>query len=281
MRVVEYDSSRRTDVAGLMGRVWGKRPDEEDLAWFYERNPVRRASVLLAEEDGTTIGTTALSFARMSIAGEQVEIGMAVRLATDPAFRGRGVFAALMAEQERRAGELGIPLLLSVTNAASTPILAGPLGWSRLEPIRAWARAKILRGSTWTRPVKRFEGDPPEPRQPVTGDRVLRDGAWLNWRFADGPGTYTCLVEEGYAVSGRWRGMGVVAVAAGDLIRDAASAGGGPVILAAPPRSERNRYILSGFVPTPKTFTVVGKSLDPRVPLPAAPHFELGDLDFL
>ena len=52
MRVVEYDPSRRADVADLMERVWGERPTEEELAWFYERNPVRPASVLLAEEDG-------------------------------------------------------------------------------------------------------------------------------------------------------------------------------------------------------------------------------------
>jgi GNAT superfamily N-acetyltransferase len=281
VRVVEYDPSRRAALADLMGRVWGKRPDEGELAWFYEGNPVRPATVLLAEEDGKAIGTTALSFARMSIGGEEVEVGMAVRLATDPAHRGRGVFAALVAEQERRAYELGVSLLFSVTNRASTPILVGRLGWSRLEPIHVWARAKILRGSTWSRPVKRFDADPPEPQRPPAGDRILRDAVWLNWRFADGPGSYTRLVEDGYAVSGRWRGMGVVAVAAGDLIRDASSAAGGPVILAAPPRSERSRYLLCGFLPTPKTFTVVGKSLDPRVPLPSAPHFELGDLDFL
>ena len=59
MQVVEYDPSRRADVADLMGRVWGKRPTEEELAWFYERNPVRPTSVLLAEcgrEDGRNDG---------------------------------------------------------------------------------------------------------------------------------------------------------------------------------------------------------------------------------
>ena len=46
MRVAEYGASRRADVADLMGRVWGTRPAEDELAWFYERNPVRPASVL-------------------------------------------------------------------------------------------------------------------------------------------------------------------------------------------------------------------------------------------
>ena len=64
MQVVEYDPSRRADVAELMERVWGKRPDEAELEWFYERNPVRPASVLLGEEDGKIVATVAISFVR-------------------------------------------------------------------------------------------------------------------------------------------------------------------------------------------------------------------------
>ena len=61
MRVAEYGPSRRADVADLMARVWGKRPDEAELEWFYERNPVRPASVLLAEEDDRVVGSAAIS----------------------------------------------------------------------------------------------------------------------------------------------------------------------------------------------------------------------------
>ena len=234
MKVVEYDPSRRAELADLMGRVWGKRPAEEELAWFYEGNPVRPSSVLLAQEDGKTVGTTALSFLRMSIGGEEREVAMAVRLATDPDYRGRGIFAGLMSSQEERARALGLPLLLSVTNDASTPILVDRLEWSRLAPVRLWMRAKLGRGRAWAPAVGRFDADPPSPGR---GDRVLRDAAWLNWRFAERPGRYTCLVEEGYAVAGRWRGFGVVAAMAGDLLRDAGSAAGGPLVLAAPPRT--------------------------------------------
>jgi hypothetical protein len=110
---------------------------------------------------------------------------------------------------------------------------------------------------------------------------VLRDAEWLNWRFVDGPGSYTRLVEEGYAVTGRWRRFGMLAAMVGDLYRDAASAAGGPLVLAAPPPWERGRYLFGGYLPTPKRLTVLGKSLDPLVPLPERPHFELGDLDFV
>src|ERR1700676_225346 len=184
MKVVEYDPSRRPDVADLMGRVWGKRPAEAELAWFYERNPVRLSSVLLAEQDRKTVGTTALSFVQMSLGGERREVGMAVRLATDPDYRGRGIFAGLMSAQEEQARELGVGLLLSVTNDASTPILVDRLEWSRLAPLRLWVRAKARRGRSWAPAVGRFDTD---PASSGTGDRVLRDAAWLNWRFFEGP----------------------------------------------------------------------------------------------
>ena len=42
---------------------------------------------------------------------------------------------------------------------------------------------------------------------------------------------------------------------------------------------EARQYARAGYLPTPRTFTVLGKSLGH--PIPARPHFELGDLDFL
>src|SRR5437868_4673873 len=102
MRIVAYDPSRRAEVADLMGRVWDERPDEAELEWFYERNPVRPASVLLGEDDdGTVIATVAIAFLRMRIGGDELEVGMPLRVATDVAQRGKGVFGTLQAENER------------------------------------------------------------------------------------------------------------------------------------------------------------------------------------
>jgi GNAT superfamily N-acetyltransferase len=141
VKVVEYDASRRAEVADLMGRVWGKRPVEDELAWFYEENPVRPASVLLAEEGGKTIATAAISFVRMTIGSEELEVGMPLRVATDPDYRGRGVFGKLQAENEERVAALGVQLLLTVPNAASAPVFLSRLGWARLPSVRVWACA--------------------------------------------------------------------------------------------------------------------------------------------
>src|SRR5262249_31735074 len=114
VRVVEADAARLGEVADLHGRVWGERSSEAELEWFYAGNPVRPASVLLAEDAGAVVGTAAMSFLRLSIGGEEVLAGMPVHLATDPAHRGRGVFRRLQAENEERAREAGARLLYVV-----------------------------------------------------------------------------------------------------------------------------------------------------------------------
>jgi GNAT superfamily N-acetyltransferase len=267
VRVAEYGPSRRADVADLIARVWGSRPDEAELEWFYERNPVRPASVLLAEEEDRVVGSAALSFQRMSIAGREEVVGTAVHLATDPDYRGRGIFSELQTQNEQRARSAGVRLLLVVPNAQSTPILVERLGWRTLRPLRVWAQVRAL---------------PAFDRGPLpagTCDRVLRDDAWLRWRFVDAPRAYTMIERDGYAVAARRGRVGNVVVVEGAGLRAAVHAARGLVVIASPPPWERGRYLTAGFVPTHKSFTLLGKALD-GTPLPERPHFELGDLDF-
>jgi GNAT superfamily N-acetyltransferase len=279
VKVVEYDPSRRAPLADLMGRVWGERPDEGELAWFYEQNPVRPASVLLGEEDGKTVATVAISFVRMTIGEEELEVGMPLRVATDSEYRGRGIFAQLEAKNEERVAGLGVRLLLTVPNAASAPVFLNRLGWTALPPLRVWARARAGLGRARAAAVSHF--GPGRADEAGGPDRVLRDGAWLNWRFADSPARYTLLEQEGYAVSGHHGRLGVVEVATGGLLADAANATGANAVIAAPPPWEHSAYRRGGFVPTHRTFTVLGKALHPDQAVPERPHFELGDLDFL
>src|SRR5262249_43364674 len=112
-----------------------------------------------------------------------------------------------------------------------------------------------------------------------SGDRVLRDDAWLNWRFADAPRDYALLHGDGYAVVGRRGRVGVVAALDGNMLGDVSAVAAGPVVIASPPPWDARRYALGGYVPTHRTFTVLGRSLGHVVP--ERPHFELGDLDFL
>jgi GNAT superfamily N-acetyltransferase len=161
-----------------MERVWGKRPGEAELEWFYERNPVRPASVLLGEVGERVVGSVAISYQPL---GDAVA-GFAVHLATDPEHRGRGVFSELQAANEERAREAGVTLLLTVPTDESARILTGRLGWTRVPSLRVWAR--------------------PWPRR-VHAPRVARlDDAYLDWRFADAPRGYA-LYADGTVVGRR------------------------------------------------------------------------------
>jgi predicted N-acetyltransferase YhbS len=277
LNITEYGPARRQDVADLLARVWGSSPSVDELAWLYEQNPVKPASVLLGEEEGRVVGVVAMSFVRMAVGGAALEVGMPIHLATDPGRRSRGVFSELQRANEERARTLGIKLLLIVPNAASERVLAGRLGWERLAPLRIWARARLLPGRPRAARIERFDNG---SGQAGKADRVLRDADWLNWRFLDSPTPYTALGGKGYAVAGRKGKVGVVAVAEGNLVRDAAIAAGGPFVVAAPPPAERGRYLSAGFLPTHRKLTVLGKALD-ATSLPPRPHFELGDLDFV
>jgi GNAT superfamily N-acetyltransferase len=277
VKIVDYDATRRSDVAELMGRVWGEPGDERELEWFYERNPVAPASVLLAEEDGQVVATVAMSFVRMSIGGEELTVGMPVRLATDPAYQRRGIFQQLEAENEARAQAAGVRLLLIVPNRASAPVLLNQLGWAALKSLRVWGRMRPFRPGGRRLGVDRFSV---QAVRPATGDRVIRDTAWLNWRFADALKPYTLLEGDGYAVAGRRGKLGVVAAVEGRMLRALGAAAPEAGLIAAPPPRDFRHYLLAGYLPTMRTFTVLGKSLDPAQAVPARPHFELGDLDF-
>jgi len=216
-----------------MRRVWGGRPDEAELEWLYERNPVRPASVLLAEEDDRVVASAAISFQPLS---DDV-VGFAVHLATDPAYRGRGYFSELEAANEERARAAGVSLLLTVPTPDSARILTGRLGWTVLPSLRVWAR----------------------PWPPARGHaRIERYGdAWLDWRFADAPRRYE-LFDDGTVIGRRGR---VSYVARGDVRAATLSLG-------------------RGVLPTPKTFALLGKSLDGSR-LPERVQLQFGDLDFL
>jgi GNAT superfamily N-acetyltransferase len=163
-----------------MRRVWGERPAEAELEWFYERNPVRPASVVLAEEDGRVVGSVVVSY--QPLGAETV--GFAVHLATDPAYRGRGIFSALEPEAEARAREAAVPFLLTVPTDESARILTARLGWTPLPPLRVWARPRPRRV--------------PAPRVETLGD------AYLDWRFATAPRDYA-LYGDGTVVGRRGR----------------------------------------------------------------------------
>ena len=175
---------------------------------------------------------------------------MPLRVATDPAYRGRGIFAELEARNEERVRDLGIRLLLTVPNAASAPVFLNKLGWKPLPPLRVWARAA-----------------PPPPRAARQGGRAVRRGPDRLPGRARPRAARLRLAQLAFcrladAVRAR-RGRGIrasrgaVGATASSRPSRASSCrtrvprAGARVVIAAPPPWQYRRYIFGGYVPDP------------------------------
>ena len=288
--LASYRPEHRDDYLGLLREAWGPGSmTREEFEWWFERNPAGSLrSVALA--GGKVVGVAAHSLFRMVLDDEERVASFSVHATTHESARGQGIFAALEAKHEREAADHGVAVVLAFASAPTAPIFLGPLGWTEIARLRVWARP-IVR-------VSRRERDPREPQ--LAGDaaagwpnHVVRDRAYLAWRYLDSPHPYETLASErGYAVlwpakSHRGRTIAVLAdlVAPGEeargLVRRAAARAGSRGLFALPATEQRALFASLGFVPTPTTLRFMGKALAGRLATdPTAWRFTLGDTDF-
>ncbi len=195
--------------------------------WQYRRSPAGPAIVSLAREEGTgrLIGQAVTIPARVGIAGESRVVNICLNVATLLEWRGRGVFSALLRDVSALSGEEGIAFTFAFPNEASypsfvkragyrgigsVPLLVRPLNPERLAYKRTGSRvlAKIasLGRLVWRPPAAAPREEGPtrleiarvetfddsftafwervKGRFPVM---VVRDAAYLNWRFVEVP----------------------------------------------------------------------------------------------
>ena len=145
------------------------------------------------------VGTVAISFHADVAGGEERRSAWPSHLATDPGYRGRGIFARARSARTRSAGASGgRRLLLVVPNAASAPILLGRLGWTRAAAA-ARPRAAAPAGPAGAASTA-------EPRRAArAGDRVLRDAPGSTGASPTRRARYAVLERDGYAVVGAAR----------------------------------------------------------------------------
>jgi GNAT superfamily N-acetyltransferase len=298
---------RRDEFLGLMREVYGEAMSAEEFDWFFERNPAGGRILSAAEEDGRVLGVLAMSFARALVDGREERVAFAVHAVTHPASRGKGVFSRLELRNEERAAADGAALALGFTNPMAGPILVGKLGWRDLYRMRLWARVlrplraarrrgggglPASRGGT----LARFGPEQERAWEAVRGgwgNCLVRDAAYLNWRYLEAPGDYRAFASaNGYAVVAHAVQKGFSSAVVCDLVgpwreligllrrclREAR--GGVDVAIGVPAPGQRAAFATLGFVPTPMTIRVIGKPLRPDAPLPTRWHFAPGDTDF-
>lgn len=244
---VRYTPAHRASLVALLERVGTTQLSDEEFAWWFERNPAGEAIVSLAVDGGDVVGVAAMSFFRTVLDGTETRLAIPVNVATDPGYRGQGVFSTLELRNEDAAATAGCPLTVTFPNGASYPIFVRRLGWLDLPRLRLWARplrtGALVRyalgrpgrpeglpprdggarstGAVGVRPVHRFgpELDALGRRAAAAyGNHFTRDAEYFNWRYLDSPRDYRCF--------GAYRGEVLVGVAVvGHTFKHGVSAG--------------------------------------------------------
>lgn len=145
------------------------------LRWQYRDNPAGPAVVSNARHEGRIVCHFALQRFHAVLFGEQVMGGLALNVATDPAFRRMGLQTRTGHHAIAVARDAGLDITIAVTNAQSTPGFVSRLGYELICPLD----------------VKVGVGDVPRPVQKGSGDSqfsITRSADEWNWRLAR-PGT--------------------------------------------------------------------------------------------
>jgi GNAT superfamily N-acetyltransferase len=263
---VRYTPEHRARLVALLARVGTTQLSDEEFAWWFDRNPAGDGIVSLAVDDDEVVGVAAMSFFRTALDGTVTRLAIPVNVATDPRYRGQGVFSTLERENETAAAETGAPLTVTFPNAASHPIFVNRLGWSDLRRLRLWARplrasavvryalgrsgtrgglrapderTRSMRGLE-VRPIDRFGPDFDALGGRATagyGSHFVRDAEYFDWRYLDSPRDYRCF--------GAYRRSQLVGVAVvGHTFKHGVSAGFLADLVTAPDGVDETRALL-------------------------------------
>jgi hypothetical protein len=270
------EAAGRDEFLELMRETYGSAMAPAEFDWWFDRNPAGPRILNAArDDDRTALGALSMYFARM----ENGLQAFAVHAVTTPAARGRGVFSTLELHNEAEAAAAGARWALGFTNPMAGPILVGRLGWEDLTQLRIWVRPKsFAKGGR----VRETEIEPRPQRLPA--HHIVRDEAYLRWRYGDSPRPYG-QVEDVVVTHANWHGYSSAVVCEhGRGLKRALRLVDAQIAVALVNPGEERRFLAHGFVPTPRTIRFIGKRLTADAPLLPkrrdAWHFTLGDLDF-
>src|SRR5207244_10396486 len=125
-------------------------------------------------------------------------------------------------KHESEAYEYGVAVVLAFASKPTVPIFLGPLGWTEIGRMRIWARPSPRLRPRRVEPTARVErfrhaGDAAQEWP----NHVVRDSAYLNWRFLQSPRSYTTLAAGGsYAIIGHKEHRGTAVAYVADIIGD-------------------------------------------------------------
>ena len=146
--IVRYDELAKGSLAGLQKLLWSpsERLNAEYFEWKYERNPyTRKPHVYAAMADGMAVGMRGFCGGRWEVGGSTPAPSAmcAGDLVIDPAYRGRGLFARIMARALDDLAREDVPFVLNFSAGAATRLISQATGWGVAGPLQ-----RMQRGST-------------------------------------------------------------------------------------------------------------------------------------
>jgi GNAT superfamily N-acetyltransferase len=291
-RLESYTPAEREDYLRLLRVAWGDAAlSGEEFDWWFDRNPAG-SLMSVARVNGRVVGVASHSLYRMALDGERRLAAFSVHATTDESARGQGIFPALERKHEQEAQARGAAVVLAFASKPTAPIFLGPLGWTPVADLHVWARPLpfLLRPRSHAERIERFAHD--GDAAAAWPNHIVRDAAFLNWRYVESPKAYECFrTAGGYAVLGHKRHRGQPIALVADLVAAdprpllraclASARRGSRALFALPAREQRSAYARLGFIPTTLSLNFMGKALAGELnPNPRAWRFTLGDTDF-
>jgi GNAT superfamily N-acetyltransferase len=145
-------------ILGLERAVYGDAEvaDARFVDWLYSRNPAGEGMVWYAATGDAAVpsaGQVAVVPLRVEAPGQAGVAGLVLNVATHPAWRGRGIFAALLARAVAENARRGLRYSFALPNPSSTPAFLRHAGFADagrvpllLAPLDAAALAATRRG---------------------------------------------------------------------------------------------------------------------------------------
>jgi GNAT superfamily N-acetyltransferase len=286
-----YEPAQRDDYLRLLHDAWGDLAlSGPEFDWWFKEN--RAGSLMsVARVGGRVAGVASHSLTRMVLGGVERQVSFSVHATTEASARGLGIFPALETRNEQEAEDRGVAAVLGFASKPTTPIFLGRLGWTEIGRIRVWARP-------FPRRPRRLEPYARVQRFRHAGDaakswpnHVVRDAAYMNWRYIDSPRDYVAVAMGGsYAVLGHKEHRGTALAYVADLVGPpkpllraclAEVRPGSRALVAIPAPEHRAAYASMGFFPSRTSLHLLGKALAGELDTDRrAWRFTLGDTDF-
>ena len=234
--VRESTAADRDAIFALRVAVYGTPFDEKEWHWKFEQHSGNPAKVYVAEADGTIVGLRAFVVERLKVFDRGWLTGLGVDIMVHPDYRRYGVATQVANEAAADMEGAGIPILVGFPNEAafkvytrrrsnwrhvcSIPFLVKPLNFDSIlakyikgRLLRAMVKAPaqlawntIFRGKArkaqgfevrWSDDFDERFDDLWEEVREQQGILLVRDRAFLNWRFREKPDTpCSVLVAE-------------------------------------------------------------------------------------